>query len=154
MSEIVIRDARTDDHTAMARIYRDASLSNPGDRDVLLAHPEALQLSDDVIRGGRARVATLADGTIVGFASTRPSEIGVLELDDLFVDPNWRRHGAARQLMRQISAEADEAAITRIEATANPHAMEFYRAAGFVADGETQTEFGPGLRMHLDVDSA
>lgn len=80
-----------------------------------------------------------------------PSEIGVLELEDVFVDPDWQRQGAARRLMRQITAEACEERITRIEVTANPHALEFYSAAGFAADSETQTEFGPGLRMYLDV---
>jgi N-acetylglutamate synthase-like GNAT family acetyltransferase len=151
MPEIVIRDASSDDYPAMARIFRHASLANPGDRDALLAHPDALQLPDDLIRNGRARVATLADGTIVGFASTRPSGTGVLELEDLFVDPNWQRQGAARQLMSQITVEARAERMTRIEVTANPHALDFYRAVGFVADGETRTEFGPGLRMHLDV---
>ncbi|HEY3713866.1 MAG TPA: GNAT family N-acetyltransferase [Jatrophihabitantaceae bacterium] len=151
MPEILIRDASSDDYAAMARIFRHASLANPGDREALLAHPHALQLPDDLIRSGHARVAMLADGTMVGFASTRPIEIGVIELEDLFVDPGWQRQGAARRLMQQITAEACEETITRIEVTANPHALEFYRAAGFVAESETQTEFGPGLRMHLDV---
>jgi len=151
MPEMLIRDANSDDYAAMARIFRQASLANPGDKEALLAHPHALQLPDDLIRRGRARVAMLADGTIVGFASTRASEIGVLELDDVFVDPDWQRRGAARRLMGQIAAEACEEGKTRIEVTANPHALEFYRAVGFVTDSETETEFGPGLRMHLEI---
>jgi N-acetylglutamate synthase-like GNAT family acetyltransferase len=153
MPELLIRDASSDDYAAMARIFRQASLANPGDKEALMAHPDALQLSDDLIRRGRARVAILADGTIVGFANTHPGEIGVLELEDLFVDPAWQRQGAARRLMRRITAEAAEEGITRIEVTANPHAVDFYRAVGFVTDSETRTEFGPGLRMHLDVTS-
>src|ERR1700759_3302842 len=90
---MLIRDANGDDHEAMARIFRLASLANPGDREALLAHPHALQLPDELIRAGRARVAVLPDATIVGFASTSPSEIGVLELDDVFVDPVWQRRG-------------------------------------------------------------
>jgi GNAT superfamily N-acetyltransferase len=151
MPEIFIHDASSDDYAAMQRIFRQASLANPGDRDALLAHPHALRLSDDLIGSGRTRVATLANGTIIGFASSHPRETGVVELEDIFVDPDWQRHGAARQLMRQITAEAGEQGIVRIEVTANPHALEFYRAVGFVSDGQTQTEFGPGLRMHLDV---
>ena len=34
---------------------------------------------------------------------------------------------------------------------ANPHALAFYEAVGFVADGLVPTRFGPGHRMHLDV---
>jgi GNAT superfamily N-acetyltransferase len=149
--EISIRAASRDDYAAMARIFRHASLANPGDRIALLAHPHALQLPDELIRTGRARVATVADGTIVGFATTRPSKIGTLELEDVFVDPDWQRQGAARRLLRHITAEAYAERITRIEVTANPHALEFYRATGFVADSETQTEFGRGVRMHLDI---
>jgi GNAT superfamily N-acetyltransferase len=151
MPDIVIRDAGVDDYPAMARIFRRASLANPGDRAALLANPDALHLPEDLIRTGRARVAVLAAGMIVSFASTRPSELGLLELEDVFVDPDWQRHGAARRLIRHVAEEAGRNGISRIEVTANPHALEFYRAAGFVTDGETQTAFGPGLRMHLDV---
>jgi GNAT superfamily N-acetyltransferase len=93
----------------------------------------------------------LADGTVIGFASTHPSGIGVLELDDVFVDPDRQRQGAARRLIRHITAAAHEDGITRIEVTANPHALEFYRAVGFEIDGEVRTEFGRGVRMHLSV---
>jgi hypothetical protein len=34
---------------------------------------------------------------------------------------------------------------------ANQHAGAFYEDVGFRADGETSTEFGRGLRMHLDL---
>lgn len=151
VQEVLIRDARSDDYPAMVRIFRQASLANPGDREALLAHPHALQLSDDVIRSGHARVATVADATVVGFASTHPHQNGTLELDDVFVDPAAQRRGIARRLIRQIVAEAGEAGATRIEVTANPHALAFYRAVGFVIDTEVRTEFGPGLRMHLDL---
>ena len=40
---------------------------------------------------------------------------------------------------------------SRIEVTANSHALDFYNAVGFVADHEVPTQFAPGTRMHLDV---
>ncbi|NYJ04183.1 GNAT family N-acetyltransferase [Petropleomorpha daqingensis] len=148
---IDVRAATAADEAAVARIFRSASLSNEGDRDVLLAHPEALVLADGLLARGRTRVATSGDGTVVGFAGTRPTGPGVLELDDLFVDPGARRLGAARRLIQRIVAEAAEEGIDRIEVTANPHALGFYEAVGFVADGRAGTEFGSGLRMHLPV---
>jgi ribosomal protein S18 acetylase RimI-like enzyme len=150
-STIVVREATAADGPAVARIFRSASLSNPGDRDVLLAHPDALVLDDGLLARGRTRVATSDDGAVVGFASTRPTGPGVLELDDLFVDPGARRRGAARQLMHRIVAEAVADHVLRIEVTANPHALDFYEAVGFVADARQETELGSGLRMHLDV---
>jgi ribosomal protein S18 acetylase RimI-like enzyme len=151
MGTIDVREATAADEAAVARIFRSASLSNDGDRDVLLAHPEALVLADGLLARGRTRVATSDDGTVVGFASTRTTGSGVLELDDLFVDPGARRLGAARRLIARIVAEAAAVGIARIEVTANPHAMGFYEAVGFVGGGRADTELGSGLRMHLDV---
>jgi GNAT superfamily N-acetyltransferase len=151
MSTISVRPGAVGDHPALARIFRRASLSNASDREALLAHPEALELSEDLIAGGRVRVAEFADGTVAGFAGTRWTADGVWELDDLFVDPAAMRRGVARELIRCLTVEAASEHVTRIEVAANPHAMGFYRAAGFVPDNSVATEFGPGRRMDLDV---
>ncbi len=151
MTVIQVRAATAGDLPVLARIFRAASLTNAGDRDTLLAHPEALTLSADLLTGGRTRVATVADGTVVGFAGTRPTDPGALELDDLFVDPDAMRTGVARQLIVDIAVEAEREDVGRIDVTANPHALGFYGAVGFVAGARVETEFGSGLRMHLDV---
>jgi len=44
--------------------------------------------------------------------------------------------------------------VTRLEVTANDHALDFYRAVGFVPDGRTETGFGAGTRMHLGITAA
>lgn len=152
MTVLQVRHAAADDLPALTRIFRAASLSNAGDRDALLAHPEALVLSAEMLAGGRTRVATNADGTVVGFAGTRPTGRGVLELDDLFVDPDAMRTGVARRLIGRIAEEAEREGVLRIEVTANPHALGFYAAVGFVPGARVETEFGSGLRMHLEVD--
>src|SRR3954462_5869754 len=118
MSTFSVRDAVAGDEPALGRMFRRASLSNAGDRDALLAHPEALTLPDDVLASGRTRVATSAAGTVVGFARTRPPDRGVLELDDLFVDPDAMGRGVARQLLLRIVAEAASEDVVRIDVTA------------------------------------
>jgi N-acetylglutamate synthase-like GNAT family acetyltransferase len=153
MSTIHVRVAHADDEPALARIFREASLSNAGDREPLLAHPEALILSADLHARGRTRVATVANGSVVGFATTRPTEPGVLELEGLFVDPDAMRKGVARELIRHIATEAEREDVARIDVTANLHARGFYDAVGFVAGQRVDTEFGRGQRMHLDVTS-
>jgi GNAT superfamily N-acetyltransferase len=153
MNTINVRDANLIDEPVLARIFRRASLSIAADRDALLAHPEALIFSDDLLALGRTRVATFADGTVVGFAATRPTDHGVLELDELFVDPDAMRRGVARQLILRIATEAACEDVTRIDTTANFHALAFYNAVGFVAGARVNTEFGPAQRMHLDVAS-
>ena len=52
MSTVYIRDARADDEPTLARIFQRASLSDAGDRGALLADPEALEISDDLVARG------------------------------------------------------------------------------------------------------
>src|SRR3954451_336649 len=151
MPPFAIRDARPQDQPALERIFSRASLSNAGDRAALLANPAFLALDAALIGRGRTRVASLPDDTVVGFASTSRVEDGALELDDLFVEPDWQRHGAARDLVLCICREATREQISRIDVTANTHAMAFYRALGFEGDGRVETTLGSGVRMHLDV---
>jgi len=145
-----IRAAALDDMPDLAGIFRRSSLFNEGDRAKLLAHPEALELTDIAVREGRTRVAVLEGGDVVGFATTRLVD-GDLDLEDLFVDPSWMRRGAGRALVSDALAAAAVAGFDRMVVTANPHARGFYEALGFEVDGATATPFGPGLRMHVAV---
>jgi GNAT superfamily N-acetyltransferase len=145
-----IRSACADDLPALADVFRRSSLSHDGDRAALLTHPDALVLSDEAILAGGTRVATEPGGGIVGFATSRDID-GVFELDDLFVDPDWMRNGIATLLVSDIARIGRDQAITGIAVTANPHALPFYRHVGFRAAGQTETQFGPAPRMHLDL---
>jgi len=51
----------------------------------------------------------------------------VLELDDLFTDPVLMRRGAARALIEHAVSRAAANGVHRIDVTANPHALDFYR---------------------------
>ena len=137
------------DVPALSDIFRRASLSNEGDRANLLAHPDALEFSARAVEEGRVRVAAI-DDRIVGFATVLVTEqIG--ELDDLFVDPDWRRRRIATALVLDALDRAAHQELTHIEVTANGHALAFYESVGFVSDGMRQTRFGPGYRMHIIV---
>jgi predicted N-acetyltransferase YhbS len=146
---IRIRWSTPADLPALTDVFARASLSNKGDRDALLARPDALVLDGDDIAEGLTRVATNSDD-IVGFATTAVVD-GVPNLQDLFVDPDWMRQGIGRHLVQDAAAVAAERGFEGIAVVANPHAFFFYDALGFVADGEIQTAFGPGQRMHLAV---
>jgi GNAT superfamily N-acetyltransferase len=149
MQEFAIRTAEPGDVVVLRDLYRRSSLSNDGDRASLLAHPDALDFHELPVLERRTRVAI--DGErIVGFATMRVHGM-LAELDDLFVDPEWMRRGVGRHLIIDATTLARSNRITRIEVTANTHALDFYGAVGFVVDGATETQFGPAYRMHLDV---
>jgi predicted N-acetyltransferase YhbS len=147
---VTIRLAVPADLAAVREVFRRASLSNAGDRAALLAHPEVLLWPGDAIAEGRTRVAVQDDGTIAGFATTQPID-GALELEDLFVEPRRMRQGVARSLVQDVLSLARRLGVSSVQVTANPQAMAFYTAVGFVPDGTAQTRFGPAPRMRLDV---
>jgi GNAT superfamily N-acetyltransferase len=144
-----IRHADLADMPALARIFREASLTNDDDRADLLAHPEVLEYAGNWVRAQRTRVAVV-DGQVVGFATTVPAD-DAMELEDLFVDPAWMRRGIASALVRDAIEVARTSGAPRIEVTGNHHARAFYEHAGFSIDGAARTRFGPALRMHLVV---
>jgi GNAT superfamily N-acetyltransferase len=149
VTTFLIRAAVPGDMTALRDVFRRSSLSNDGDRENLLAYPDALELSDLAVTQGRTRAAVADDG-IVGFA-TWLSAGDAMEVEDLFVDPERMRQGFGRALVLDLIAIARGRGVRRVEVTANQHALAFYEEVGFLVSHEVETRFGPAPRMHLDV---
>ena len=143
----MIRLGTPADLPAATDVFRRASLSNAGDRDNLLAHPEYLVLGPEGLAEGRTYVAE-EDGSVVGFATWARTG-GVMELEDLFVDPDWRRRGIAAALVSRIVEVVRAQGARCLEVSANPHAEGFYTAAGFIDCGVAETAFGAGSRKRL-----
>jgi GNAT superfamily N-acetyltransferase len=144
----VIRLGTPADLPACAAVYRRAALSNAGDRANLLTHPEYLILGPEGLAEDRMYVAE-EDGSIVGFATWVAQVSGTIELEDLFVDPDWRRHGIATALVSRVVDVLRARGVRCLEVTANPHAEGFYSAAGFVDCGVAETVFGAMPRKRL-----
>jgi GNAT superfamily N-acetyltransferase len=153
---LTIRTAVAADLAALRQVFRAAALSNVGDAPMLLARPEFLDFAGDGIAAGRTRVAVAGphhDGRVVGFVTVTGGDDG-LELEDLFVDPDWRRRGVATALVRDVVRTARQSGHRQLWVTGNPHALDFYRAVGFVETGRVATELGAGRRMCLDLTRA
>ena len=134
------------------RIHRGrSSLSNDAYRANLLANPDLLDWTPESVGEGRTQVAVV-DEHVVGFATTTTAA-DALELDDLFVDPEWMRRGIGRALVMDVAARARTRKLRRINVTANEHALRFYESAGFVRDGVVDTRFRPAPRMHLELEA-
>jgi GNAT superfamily N-acetyltransferase len=125
-----------------------ASLNNPGDREAILANPDAIEVPAEQIVNGRVFIAEVA-GSIAGFAALLPREDAGCELDALFVEPdNWRR-GVGRALIDHCIHVARSYGWSSIHVIGNPHAEGFYAACGFEPIGIAQTRFGAGHLLHL-----
>jgi GNAT superfamily N-acetyltransferase len=146
----MIRLGTSADFVALTDIYRRASLSNAGDRDRLLAHPEYLVLEPDGLTEGRTHVAE-ENGSVVGFATWAETDGGGMELEDLFVDPNWMRRRIATALVSCIADVLRSRGTETLEVTASPDALGFYRSVGFTDVGVAETSFGtvPHLLLKL-----
>jgi ribosomal protein S18 acetylase RimI-like enzyme len=59
------------------------------------------------------------------------------------------RRGIATALVNRIAEVLRARGVQRLEVTANPHALGFYRAVGFIDCGVAETEFGTAPRMVL-----
>jgi GNAT superfamily N-acetyltransferase len=144
MPQLTIRTALASEQAALEALQWRASLNNPGDRDALLAHPDAIELPLDQIEGGGVFVAE-EQGGIQGFAAIVRREDSDVELDALFVEPaSWRR-GIGRALLEHCVSKAGVMGATSLHVLGNPHAERFYRACGFTHVGTQQTRFGLGL---------
>jgi len=149
VSVVEIRTAVESDLPRLRAVFRDSSWSNEGNRELLVEHPEFLELSADAVREGRTRAAAI-NGNIVGFASVADAT-GRLELEDLFVDPAFMRQGVGRALIRDVAEQARRRGVRRVEVDANDHALRFYEEVGFVALERVALDHGTAVRMTLDV---
>ena len=146
MSNIVIRPALLSERSSLEALQWRASLANPGDRDSLLANPDAIVLPEEQIASGHVFVAE--DGSvIVGFATVLPRPDGNAELDALFVDPSLWKRGVGRLLVDRCADVARTRASRILHVVGNPHAEGFYTSCGFRTMGTFETRFGPGLLM-------
>jgi|SRR5581483_3076980 len=104
---------------ASRRPRPDAYLGNAGDRDTLLAHPDAIELPAEQIAKGRV-FALEWEGAIVGFAAVEPRTDGDSELESLFVDPHMQRRGIGRALVEYCADFARIQGSQAIHVIGNP----------------------------------
>lgn len=146
MRDVVIRTALVTEQQQLEALERRASLGNPGDREALLANPDAIQLPLEQLERGNVFVAEVG-GLIAGLAALVSREDGDAELDALFVEQDMWRHGLGTLLVDHCARVAYAGGSSALHVVGNPHAEGFYVACGFVVIGSTQTRFGPGLLM-------
>jgi N-acetylglutamate synthase-like GNAT family acetyltransferase len=141
-----LRPARADDHDALQALQIRASLSNAGDREILLANPDAMELPVEQIAAGHVFLAE-SGGAFLGLAALLLRDDGDFELDGLFVEPAHWRSGIGRALIAYCRVFALRQGSNSLYVLANPQAEGFYEKCGFETLGLRKTRFGCGLWM-------
>ncbi|MDH4063913.1 MAG: GNAT family N-acetyltransferase [Acidobacteriota bacterium] len=145
-----LRPAVPDERERLEALQRRASLNNPGDREALLAHPDAIAIPVDQIARGEV-VGAESRGTIVGFGAILARPDGDTDLDGLFVEPAYWGRGIGRTLVEACVGMARAKGSHGLHVIGNPHAEAFYTRCGFERTGVVATRFGPGLAMRRTV---
>src|SRR4051812_38086731 len=127
---VAIRPAESAEQKALEALQWRASLNNPGDRDSLLANPDAIALPLEQIASGGVFVAE-RDGELLGFAAVLSRPDGDMELDGLFVEPSVWKSGVGRSLVAHCGEFACAEGASALHVIGNPHAKGFYSACGF-----------------------
>jgi GNAT superfamily N-acetyltransferase len=142
----IIHRAVVSEQTELEASQLRASLTNVGDHESLLSHPDAIELPLQQIAADGVFVSEL-NGKIVGFAARLPRPNGRAELDALFVDPRIRRCGIGRSLVEHCAQIARKQGYASLCSIGNHHAYEFYRVCVFDLTGKTETRLRIGLLM-------
>jgi GNAT superfamily N-acetyltransferase len=145
---LTFRPGVPDDRPELVALQWRASLGNPSDREILLAHPDAIDIPVEQLSAGQCVIAVM-NATDVGFAIVLRREDGGAELDGLFVDPAYWKLGIGRALGGEAVKLARTMGATALSVVANPEALDFYRGIGFEAAGEARTRFGPAPLMRM-----
>jgi GNAT superfamily N-acetyltransferase len=141
-----IRVARVDERKRLIELQRRASLANEGDRAMVLANPDIIDIPLAQFEAGCVLIAE-RDGVPLGLAVVLPRDDGAAELDGLFVEPQAWRQGIGRHLVDATSTHARTRGAAALHVIANPHAGTFYDTCGFEPLGEVKLERGSALAM-------
>ncbi len=87
------------------------------------------------------------DGSLAGFLVMLPVVERIAELEGLFVEPAWWRRGIGTALLIDAIEWGRAQGAIAMEVTANPQALGFYGAFGFVRLNDVSTRFGPSHRL-------
>lgn len=149
---VTVRVAHVEERAPLESLQWRASLANAGDRDALLANPDAIELSLEQLRAGQVFVAERA-GVVLGFSSVRDRYDGDVELDGLFVEPEFWRGGVGALLVARAVRYGAERNARWLHVIGNTHAASFYDACGFEPSGVGATDFGSGALMRKRVNA-
>ncbi len=146
VADVTIRLAAGGERNELEALQWRASLANEGDREAMLANPDAISLPASQIEAGLVVVAE-AEGAPVGFAALIVRDDADVDLDGLFVEPRLWRGGVGHALVNSCCERARDMKATYLHVLGNPHALGFYEKCGFEQLGLEPTRFGSAIIM-------
>lgn len=150
MTNISTRPAVVGEQPVLLDLQWRASLTHDAYRELLLQHPEAVELPVSHIEDGNTIVAEV-DRLIVGFAVVLRLSASEMELDALFVEPERSGAGIGRYLVQEAAQRARADGASSLMVIASPEVLGFYRRCGFVIIEETPVRFGVAFKLRKNI---
>jgi GNAT superfamily N-acetyltransferase len=147
---VILRQGTAADRDALIALQWRASLAGPAHRDLLLAHPDAIDIPDEHLLPGRALVCEIG-GSLAGFAIVLSRADGEAELDGLFVDPPLWRQGIGTRLVAGAAGRARAMGAGALLVVSGPAAEGFYVRLGFTVVEDFPTRFEMAKLLRLDL---
>ncbi|MGI9508154.1 MAG: GNAT family N-acetyltransferase [Geminicoccaceae bacterium] len=147
---IEIRRARADEADLLTRLSMRSKQSNGYDDAFMEACRVELTVTAARMEEGEYWVAA-ADG-ILGCVCLVDDGDGSGEVHAFFIDPDHQRRGIGRRLWQKVVERARILGIERLSLDADPGAVPFYEALGFVTVGAAPSGSITGRslpRMHI-----
>ncbi len=133
---IKIRPVRLDDIAELTALTLCSKQSNGYDDDFMQACKAELAVTAEAISAPAYWVAHQGD-TLCGCANLiLESETATGKVDSFFIDPSWQRQGVGTLLWAKIMVVAAENKLAKLRLDADPNAVPFYQAMGFVVVGQ------------------
>jgi ribosomal protein S18 acetylase RimI-like enzyme len=133
---MTIREATAEDRDRLRELYEEFAREIPPPPGIPVDIEHELEELDDYL--GDQNVALVAEedgGRVVGFALAKMEHPGIGHLSDLYVVPEARRQGAARELIREAATrlrDGEEASVLTLGVQAtNEDARNAYERLGF-----------------------
>ena len=152
---ITLRRARSDEIEILTDLSMRAKRSNGYDDAFMQACRAELTVTAARMEEGEYWVAE--SDAVCGCVCLKTTFEGFGEVHAFFIDPECQRKGVGRSLWLKVVERARLLGITSLSLDADPAAVPFYRAMGFVEIGQTPSgsiegRMLPRMECHLDHD--
>lgn len=146
MAGLRLRPARRGETAALSALALRSKAHWGYDATFMARCRAELTVTAAMMERGLARVAE-CQGIVVGFIVFDPVEQHRAELHMLFVEPEAIGRGIGRRLVEAGFAELARRGVHVVDVTADPNALAFYQACGFVATGSEPSGSIPGRML-------
>ncbi|KFF04838.1 GNAT family N-acetyltransferase [Flavobacterium reichenbachii] len=149
---MIIQKASITDHEVLTEITKKSKAYWGYSVEQILEWDKNLTISKDYIRDQNV-FKLVNDNLIIGYYSYVFKEEKVIELDNLFIFPEYIGNGLGKYLLLDFLNRIKETNIEKIILDSEPNAEGFYSKMGFVKIGEFETSiknrFMPIMEMKV-----